>query len=195
MGLTRTQPDIKVLQIQLTGFLDKDTPKFCKELWSLCLSAQSNAQGVPKELLEAKKLELIQEKVVDNYMVTWTSVLISPLRLRLKRRLRKPNVVKSRKNYENGTLTISDKGNGVNEVEEEGEAVEVDLILIVVHHDTRDLHRLDVVTPQIIVRHHQDERLIHIFPEVEGDVVLTTEDVVHRPRLVLHLPPVPVLAP
>lgn len=57
------QPDIKVLQIQLTGFLDKDTPRFCKELWTLCLSAQSNPQGVPKELLEAKKLELIQEKV------------------------------------------------------------------------------------------------------------------------------------
>ncbi|KAJ9500273.1 hypothetical protein LTR99_001476 [Exophiala xenobiotica] len=56
-------PDIKALQISLTGFLDKDTPKFCKELWNLCLSAQSNAQGVPKELLEAKKLELIQEKI------------------------------------------------------------------------------------------------------------------------------------
>lgn len=58
------QPDIKSLQIQLTGFLDKDTAKFCKELWLLCLSAQENPQGVPKELLEAKKLELIQEKVV-----------------------------------------------------------------------------------------------------------------------------------
>lgn len=58
-----SQPDIKSLQIQLTGFLDKDTGKFCKELWSLCLSAQENPQGVPKELLEAKKLELIQEKV------------------------------------------------------------------------------------------------------------------------------------
>jgi hypothetical protein len=52
------------MQIQLTGFLDKDTASFCKELWTLCLSAQSNAQGVPKELLEAKKLELIQEKVL-----------------------------------------------------------------------------------------------------------------------------------
>ncbi|KAJ4290681.1 hypothetical protein N0V88_006429 [Collariella sp. IMI 366227] len=38
-------PDVKSLQIQLTGFLDKDTP-----------------QGVPKELLEAKKQELMQEK-------------------------------------------------------------------------------------------------------------------------------------
>ncbi|KAK2800700.1 hypothetical protein FQN50_008010 [Emmonsiellopsis sp. PD_5] len=56
-------PDIKLLQIQLTGFLDKDTAKFCKELWNLCLSAQDNPQGVPKELLEAKKLELRQEKL------------------------------------------------------------------------------------------------------------------------------------
>ncbi|KAL3464439.1 PWI domain-containing protein [Aspergillus heterothallicus] len=56
-------PDIKSLQIQLTGFLDKDTAKFCKELWSLCLSGQQNPQGVPKELLEAKKLELMQEKI------------------------------------------------------------------------------------------------------------------------------------
>ncbi|XDG06580.1 hypothetical protein ABKA04_006195 [Annulohypoxylon sp. FPYF3050] len=55
-------PDIKSMQIQLTGFLDKDTAQFCKDLWNLCLSAQSNPQGVPKELLEAKKLELIQEK-------------------------------------------------------------------------------------------------------------------------------------
>ncbi|TVY23270.1 PWI domain-containing protein [Lachnellula hyalina] len=56
-------PDIKKMQIQLTGFLDKDTAPFCKELWKLCLSAQTNPQGVPKELLEAKKLELIQEKI------------------------------------------------------------------------------------------------------------------------------------
>ncbi|KAI0395829.1 hypothetical protein F5Y17DRAFT_456695 [Xylariaceae sp. FL0594] len=56
-------PDIKSMQIQLTGFLDKDTPSFCRDLWKLCLSAQSSPQGVPKELLEAKKLELIQEKI------------------------------------------------------------------------------------------------------------------------------------
>lgn len=53
------------MQIQLTGFLDKDTASFCKELWGLCLSAQSSPQGVPKELLEAKKAELMQEKVHD----------------------------------------------------------------------------------------------------------------------------------
>ena len=59
----QSQPDIKLLQIQLTGFLEKDTPTFCKELWKLLLSAQASPQGVPKELLEAKKLELMQEKV------------------------------------------------------------------------------------------------------------------------------------
>lgn len=57
------KPDIKSLQIQLTGFLEKDTAPFCKELWKLLLSAQASPQGVPKELLEAKKLELMQEKV------------------------------------------------------------------------------------------------------------------------------------
>lgn len=51
------------MQIQLTGFLDKDTPSFCKDLWKLLLSAQASPQGVPKELLEAKKMELMQEKV------------------------------------------------------------------------------------------------------------------------------------
>ncbi|KAK8083051.1 PWI domain-containing protein [Apiospora saccharicola] len=56
-------PDIKSMQIQLTGFLDKDTAPFCKELWKLFLSAQGSPQGVPKELLEAKKAELIQEKI------------------------------------------------------------------------------------------------------------------------------------
>lgn len=58
-----SQPDIKGLQIQLTGFLDKDTAPFCKELWNLLLSAQANPAGVPKELIEAKKNELKQEKV------------------------------------------------------------------------------------------------------------------------------------
>jgi serine/arginine repetitive matrix protein 1 len=61
--LTLVQPDIKNIQYQLTGFLEADAAIFCKELWKLLLSAQSSPQGVPKELLEAKKAELIQEKV------------------------------------------------------------------------------------------------------------------------------------
>ncbi|KAJ8110976.1 hypothetical protein OPT61_g6323 [Boeremia exigua] len=56
-------PKIKEIQIQLTGFLNKDTPAFCKELWDLMLSAQESPMGVPKEMLEAKKLELQQEQL------------------------------------------------------------------------------------------------------------------------------------
>lgn len=57
------QPNIKEIQIQLTGFLNKECPAFCKELWTLMLSAQESPRGVPKEMLEAKKLELQAEQV------------------------------------------------------------------------------------------------------------------------------------
>ncbi|KAK7606207.1 PWI domain-containing protein [Phyllosticta paracitricarpa] len=55
--------DIKMLQIQLQGFLDKDAPAFCKELWSLLLDAQTSSHGIPKAIVDAKKQELKQEKV------------------------------------------------------------------------------------------------------------------------------------
>ncbi|KAF2467565.1 PWI domain-containing protein [Lindgomyces ingoldianus] len=55
-------PNIKAIQIQLMGFLGKDCPAFCRELWTLMLSAQESPRGVPKELLEAKKLEMKQEQ-------------------------------------------------------------------------------------------------------------------------------------
>ncbi|KAK4908996.1 hypothetical protein LTR28_000235 [Elasticomyces elasticus] len=55
-------PNIKEIQIALTGFLNKDSAPFCLELWKLCLSAQESDQGVPKDLLEAKKMELIKDK-------------------------------------------------------------------------------------------------------------------------------------
>ncbi|KAF8456324.1 PWI domain-containing protein, partial [Terfezia claveryi] len=56
--LEQRMPDPKYIQYQLTGFLEKDTPAFCKQLWSLLLSAQDSKTGVPQELLEAKKEEL-----------------------------------------------------------------------------------------------------------------------------------------
>ncbi|KAK8225992.1 hypothetical protein HDK77DRAFT_486285 [Phyllosticta capitalensis] len=55
--------DIKMLQIQLQGFLDKDAPAFCKELWGLLLDAQTSSHGIPKAIVDAKKQELKQEKV------------------------------------------------------------------------------------------------------------------------------------
>ncbi|KAA8902098.1 PWI domain-containing protein [Sphaerosporella brunnea] len=56
-------PDPKKIQLNLTGFLEKETPAFCKQLWNLLLSAQVNPQGVPTELLEKKREELRQIKV------------------------------------------------------------------------------------------------------------------------------------
>jgi serine/arginine repetitive matrix protein 1 len=47
----------------ITGFLEKDAAPFSKSLWKLLLSAQNSPQGVPKELLEAKKAELERERV------------------------------------------------------------------------------------------------------------------------------------
>lgn len=49
--------DGKKIQIQLTGFMEKNTSKFMKELWSLLLSAQSNVSGVPQQFLDAKEEE------------------------------------------------------------------------------------------------------------------------------------------
>jgi len=47
-----------MIQLNLTGFLEKETPGFCKAMWTLLLSAQASPQGVPTELLEQKKEEL-----------------------------------------------------------------------------------------------------------------------------------------
>ncbi|SGY50441.1 BQ5605_C001g00885 [Microbotryum silenes-dioicae] len=50
--------DAKSLQHLLTGFLNKSTPTFMQQLWTLLLSAQSNPLKVPTELLEEKKKEM-----------------------------------------------------------------------------------------------------------------------------------------
>ncbi|GAB4860110.1 hypothetical protein Ancab_011588 [Ancistrocladus abbreviatus] len=52
----------KEVQIQLTGFMEKHTGKFMKELWSLLLSAQTNASGVPQQFLDAKEEETKRRK-------------------------------------------------------------------------------------------------------------------------------------
>ena len=54
------------MQIQLTGFMEKNTGKFMKELWGLLLSAQNNASGVPQQFLDAKKEETDKRKVSLN---------------------------------------------------------------------------------------------------------------------------------
>ncbi|KAL1552895.1 serine/arginine repetitive matrix protein 1-like [Salvia divinorum] len=47
----------KQVQISLTGFMERNTAKFMKELWLLLLSAQQNVSGVPQQFLDAKEEE------------------------------------------------------------------------------------------------------------------------------------------
>lgn len=53
----------KEIQIQLTGFMEKNTGKFMKELWTLLLSAEKNASGVPQQFLDAKEEEFKKKEV------------------------------------------------------------------------------------------------------------------------------------
>lgn len=57
--------DGKQIQIQLTGFMEKNTGKFMKELWSLLLSAEKNVSGVPQQFLDAKEEETRKKKVCN----------------------------------------------------------------------------------------------------------------------------------
>ncbi|KAJ3824446.1 PWI domain-containing protein, partial [Lentinula raphanica] len=51
-------PDPRKMQINLTGFLTKDTPAFMAALWKLLLEAQADQTGVPRTFVEEKKEEL-----------------------------------------------------------------------------------------------------------------------------------------
>jgi hypothetical protein len=52
-----------MIQINLTGFLEKNAADFMRELWTLLLSAQDSATGIPREFLEKKKQEIAARKV------------------------------------------------------------------------------------------------------------------------------------
>lgn len=57
-------PDSKMMQINLTGFLNgKNAREFMGELWPLLLSAQENIAGIPSAFLEQKKEEIKQRQV------------------------------------------------------------------------------------------------------------------------------------
>lgn len=55
--------DGKHVQIQLTGFMEKNTGRFMKELWGLLISAQSNLSGIPQQFLDIKAEETRLKKV------------------------------------------------------------------------------------------------------------------------------------
>ncbi|KAG7949675.1 hypothetical protein I3843_13G075700 [Carya illinoinensis] len=60
--LEKKEVNGKEVQISLTGFMEKNTVKFMKELWTLLLSAQKNVSGVPQQFLDAKEEENKKKK-------------------------------------------------------------------------------------------------------------------------------------
>ena len=53
------------MQINLTGFLTKDTGKFMEALWKLLLEAQEEVSGVPRTFVEQKKEEMRKARAGD----------------------------------------------------------------------------------------------------------------------------------
>lgn len=56
-----------MMQINLTGFLEKNAPIFVTELWKLLLSAQEGENGIPAIFLE-QKMEQIRRKKVNHFL-------------------------------------------------------------------------------------------------------------------------------
>lgn len=72
------QPDPRKLQLSLTGFLEKSTPIFMSELWSLLLSAQNSIGGIPQQFVEKKKEEMRQAKLRDANAITESGAIRPP---------------------------------------------------------------------------------------------------------------------
>jgi hypothetical protein len=54
------------MQINLTGFLEKNAAGFVTELWKLLLSAQDGVGGIPTVFLQ-QKMDEIRKKKVQKY--------------------------------------------------------------------------------------------------------------------------------
>ncbi|CAG8844638.1 35662_t:CDS:2, partial [Racocetra persica] len=57
--------DPRMMQINLTGFLERNAPIFVTELWKLLLSAQDCESGIPAIFLEQKMEEIRKRKEDD----------------------------------------------------------------------------------------------------------------------------------
>uniref|UniRef100_A0A4W4H701 Serine/arginine repetitive matrix protein 1 n=1 Tax=Electrophorus electricus TaxID=8005 RepID=A0A4W4H701_ELEEL len=69
--LEEKNPDGKMMQINLTGFLNgKNAREFMKDLWPLLLSAQENIAGIPSAFLEQKKEEIKQRQIEQEKLAT-----------------------------------------------------------------------------------------------------------------------------
>ncbi|KAG9300713.1 hypothetical protein G9A89_023511 [Geosiphon pyriformis] len=63
--LEEPDPDPRMMQINLTGFLEKNAQTFVTELWKLLLSAQDGVGGIPTVFLEQKMEEIRRKKEQD----------------------------------------------------------------------------------------------------------------------------------
>merc|ERR1712060_846405 len=54
--------DPKLLQVNLTGFMERKAAPFVSELWTHLLSAQESPVGVPQEFIDKKKDDLRAKK-------------------------------------------------------------------------------------------------------------------------------------
>jgi hypothetical protein len=62
--------DGRKMTILLTGFLESHTKSFMASLWTLLISASSEASGIPSELLDQKKKELDLQRVSNFHLLT-----------------------------------------------------------------------------------------------------------------------------
>ena len=138
----------------------------------LCLSAQSNPQGVPKELLEAKKLELIQEKVGYVVVGFGGSELTYGFRSMPRKLPKMPNAAGNKSDSEIETSRASGKGKeAIEEAVAGAEAIEeATVISIGVRCAIQGLHLPDAGAHLAFVVPHLRVRLIHIFHLAELDV-------------------------
>merc|ERR1719379_840810 len=54
--------DPKLLQVNMTGFMERKAAAFCSELWKNLISANQSPVGVPQEFIDEKKNELKKKK-------------------------------------------------------------------------------------------------------------------------------------
>jgi hypothetical protein len=73
-------PDPRKMQVQLTGFLERNTKTLMLDLWRLMLSAQSNELGIPEEFLEQKKRELMEQQVYPAFVCRHARIFLAPTR-------------------------------------------------------------------------------------------------------------------
>merc|ERR1719399_2338290 len=54
--------DPKLLQVNMTGFMERKAAPFCSDLWKNLISANQSPVGVPQEFIDGKKDELKKKK-------------------------------------------------------------------------------------------------------------------------------------